>query len=106
MSSAKSKIEVKKKLAWSSVPDALLTNSGLSWRGRVILGWMLGRPEGWELYVSHIQKVFGLSQEQWKATRKELEATGFFKQRRERDEKTGAFIWHNVVTDAPLYQKP
>ncbi|MET3795464.1 hypothetical protein ABIC14_000437 [Pseudomonas sp. PvP046] len=82
------------------VPASVLTESRLSWRARVVLSWMLGQNEGWELRVGHIRGKFGLSEQQWSATSKELRALGYFKQERFQNE-SGKIIWENFVTLYP-----
>lgn len=87
------------------VPASVLTESRLSWRARVILSWMLGQNEGWELRVGHIRGKFGLSEQQWSATSKELRALGYFKQERFQNE-SGKIIWENFVTYNPSEPSP
>lgn len=102
MKKNESGVQVKKKLAWSAVPDLVLVDSKLSWRARVVLGWMLGRPDGWVLYVTNIQNTFKLSPSQWLGIKRELVAAGFFRQVRKRGDG-GVFEWANEVTDQPLH---
>lgn len=87
------------------VPASVLTESRLSWRARVVLSWMLGQNEGWELRVGHIRGKFGLSEQQWSATSKELRALGYFKQERFQNE-SGKIIWENFVTYTPCEPSP
>lgn len=60
----KDSIKVKRR-AFSVVPDDILADARLSWRARVLLAWMLGRSENFDLRIHHIRKVFRISEQQW-----------------------------------------
>lgn len=92
-----------KKRPYSSIPDDILTDSRMSYPTRVILGWMLGRSEDFEFYVSHVRRVFRISEQQWVKYRKEMQAVGYFAQHKER-QADGTFRWINIVSDQPEFQ--
>lgn len=103
--SAEQSLTIRKRRAYSSVPDDILTDGRLSARARVILAWMIGRPEGWELRVGHLQSVFQLSKEQWRAARRELEAAGYYRQTQSRL-SNGQVDWKREVWDVPIETHP
>lgn len=98
-------ISVNRRLAYSAVPDAVLEHPALSFSARTTLGWMLGRPAGWEIRVGYMLKVLRLTDKTWKRTKRELIREGFFSQRREKGDN-GKFVWFQEVTDAPLFPIP
>ncbi|CAM3628240.1 hypothetical protein [Halomonas casei] len=100
----KDSIKVKRR-AFSVVPDDILADARLSWRARVLLAWMLGRSENFDLRIHHIRKVFRISEQQWVKARKEMQAVGYFHQERIRGEK-GRLRWVNCVTETPEPPSP
>ncbi|MBK7846249.1 MAG: hypothetical protein IPJ73_02150 [Zoogloea sp.] len=51
-------IVVRKRRPYSSVPDDVLEDIRLSMRARLVVAWMLGRPDGWIIRVA-MMKVLG-----------------------------------------------
>ncbi|MCC8628528.1 hypothetical protein [Xanthomonas vesicatoria] len=89
-----------KRRAFSAVPDDILTNHRLGWTARVVLSWMLGRSSDFKLNIWHVRKTFKLSEQQWLRARREMQAAGYFQQKRVRDSQ-GKIKWLQVVTDTP-----
>lgn len=100
-------LQIRKRRAFSAVPDDILTNLELGDRACRILSWLLGRPENWKIYVRNIQSTFRLTDPQWRKVRRELEAAGFYFQEGRRAED-GTWRWINIVFDEPQpsHQKP
>jgi len=98
-------ITLKKRRSWSSVPDDVLEDTRLSLRARAVLGWMLGRPAGWELYVGHMRHVLDVSEHVWVSIRAELEGVGYYTQSRSRD-AAGKIVWVREVSDTPTPPSP
>lgn len=96
-----SAIRIRKKVAFSAVPDTVFSLK-MSHTAIVILGWALGRPDGWTFYVEHMMKVLNLSDRTWPKAKKQLVTAGFFLQKKERNE-FGKITWSNEFTDAPLW---
>lgn len=67
---------------------------------RLVLGWLIGRPDGWEVRISYLQRVLGLTKPRWAKARKEMEACGYLEQFR-RKAANGTFVWEHFVTDTP-----
>ncbi len=95
-----STVKIHKRRSFSAIPDDILEDTRMRTETRLVLGWLIGRPDGWEVRVSHVQRVLGLSRPRWVKVRKELEAFGFLLQIRRRD-GNGHFVWEHVVTDTP-----
>lgn len=100
-------IKVRKKRAYSAVPDDVLTNKSLSVSARLVLAYMIGRPDGWVIYVSQVCYAIGIGTGgKWRGVRNELEKAGYFRQMRVRGED-GKIKWHHEVTDDPtILSKP
>jgi hypothetical protein len=93
-------ITVKKTRPWAAVPNDLLEDRRLSLRARLVLAWMVGRPDGWEIKVWHMCRTLGASAHVWTSIRKELEAAGYYQQDRRRSED-GRIQWVKTVRDMP-----
>jgi hypothetical protein len=98
-------LTVKKRRAFSAVPDDILTDKSLSERARVLLAWLVGRPDNWVIKVSHVRALFRLSERQWSKARGELEVAGYYRQERHRKED-GTIRWQNEVWDTPMSYHP
>jgi hypothetical protein len=94
------RISLSKKRSWSAVPDDILCNSQLSFSARVVLGYCLGRPDGWTFHVSHPQSVLGLGVAQWRAARRQLIDAGFLVHSR-RKGHDGRWVWDMILFDEP-----
>jgi hypothetical protein len=101
----KAVFNVRRKLTFSSVPDVVLQDKGLSFAARVTLGWMLGRSDDFQIQIKYMIEKLGLSDKTWPRVRRELMARGFFRQIK-RKNGDGKFEWTQEVTDAPLYDQP
>lgn len=93
-------ITVKKTRPWAAVPNDLLEDRSLSLRARLVLAWMVGRPDGWEIMVWHMCSTLDMSDHVWASIRKELEAAGYYQQDRRRAED-GRIQWVKTVRDIP-----
>ncbi len=98
-------IVVRKRRPYSLVPDDVLEDTRLSMRARLALGWMLGRPDGWVIRITHMMKVLGMSEHIWTAIRNEIQQVGYYRQTRIRLE-TGRFVWEKEVIDSPETPSP
>lgn len=97
--------------SFSWVPDSILTEGGLSLQARAVLAWLVGRPRGWRVQIWHLRRELGekngsgkkvaLSPSRWRKIRNELEANGYFRQSRARNEETGRWVWRHQVFDTP-----
>lgn len=93
-------IVVRKRRPYSSVPDNVLEDIRLSMRARLVLAWMLGRPNDWVIRIGHMMKVLGMSGHVWATIRNELQQFGYYRQTRVRLE-TGRFVWEKEALDPP-----
>jgi len=98
-------ITVRKRRKWSAVPDDVLEDIRLSLRARAVLGWMLGRPDGWEIQIEHMLRVLGLTEFVWAAIRTELQQAGYYRQIRVR-QANGTITWIKDVLDPPEPPSP
>lgn len=83
------------------VDERVYARHGLSIAGRHVLGWMLGRSDDYEIRVSVVRRVHGLSEGTWRRVRDELKRDGWLTQEKRRGED-GRWEWEMLLTDAPL----
>lgn len=94
-------VKVRRRASFSIVDDRLFCDKRLDLDTRMVAAWMLGRPDGWIIRITHMQKALGISECVWKRVRQQLVATGYFSSRRERRDD-GTLGWTHVVDDAGL----
>jgi hypothetical protein len=78
---------------YSIVPNSIL-EMNVSPVARLILAWVVGRPDGWVLILGHMLSTLRLSESVWLRARKEIIAAGLFEQRRVRRDD-GTLAWQN-----------
>ena len=93
-------ITVRKRRTWSAVPDDVLEHPRLSLRARAVLGWMLGRADGWVIQVEHMLRVLRMTEYVWASVRSELQEAGYYRQTRVR-QANGTITWIKDVLDPP-----
>lgn len=98
-------IQIRRRQRWSAVPDSVLEAVGMSFGARVVLAWLIGREDGWEIRIGHMCRVLGLTDKSWPRIRDELRSAGFFASVRRKAEG-GRFEWEHTITDSPLYAIP
>ena len=55
-------ITLVRRRSFSVVPDDILLDKRMSLRARLVLGWMVGRPEGWIFSVRQMQMALGMTE--------------------------------------------
>lgn len=95
-----STVQIRKRRAFSAIPDDILEDKRMRTETRLVLGWLIGRPNGWIVRVRHIMAVLGLSDGRWKTSRREMEKYGYLQQIRTQT-TDGTFQWEHAVTDTP-----
>jgi hypothetical protein len=98
-------ITVRKRRTWSAVPDDVLEHPRLSLRARAVLGWMLGRADGWVIQVEHMLRVLRMTEYVWASVRSELQAAGYYRQTRVR-QPNGTITWEKVALYPPEPPSP
>ena len=93
-------LKIQKRRSFSVVPDYVLEDRRMRPETRLVLAWLIGRPDGWEVRVRQVINVLGLSRDRWSRARREMQDCGYLKQSRHR-KSDGSFEWEHVVTDAP-----
>lgn len=96
-----STIRVNRKEAYSIVPDRILEDVRMRPETRLVLSWLVSRPDGWQIRVWYVQKVLGLTSHRWTVARKELAHYGYLRQER-LTSADGKFYWDIEVTDTPV----
>lgn len=90
---------------WTTVDNRVFYDLRLSLEARAVLGWMLGRSDGFEIRIGPLCRMLGVSDTKWRRIRGELTAAGYFVQAK-RPGAGGRFVWENEVTDYPLDRVP
>ena len=98
-------ITVRKRQKWSAVPDDVLEHPQLSLRARAVLGWMLGRADGWVIQIEHMLRVLRMTEYVWASVRIELQEAGYYRQTRVR-QPNGTITWIKDVLDPPEPPSP
>lgn len=93
-------VKICKRRAFSAIPDDILQDTRMRPETRLVLGWLIGRPDDWEVRLSYLQRVLGLTRDRWAKARKEMEQCGYVQQIRQKN-ADGTFRWEYVVTDTP-----
>lgn len=89
-----------KREPYTVVQDSVLEDKRMRPETRLVLAWLLGRPNNWIVYVGHVQRTLGLSPNRWARARKEMQKAGYLVQRRERL-SNGRYKWVHEVFDRP-----
>ncbi len=96
-----STLKVHKRRSFSAIPDDILEDKRMRTETRLVLGWLIGRPDGWIVRVRHVMAVLGLTEGRWKTSRREMEKSGYLQQVRKQT-VGGIFAWEHAVTDTPV----
>lgn len=84
------------------MPESIFRFHRMSLGARLVAGYMAGRPPGWQLHLTQVQKVLGIGDTAWRSICRELKACGVLLQERKRCPKTGKLIWTNSISDSPF----
>ena len=96
-----STVKIRKRRSFSAIPDDILEDKRMRTETRLVLGWLIGRPNGWIVRVRHVMAVLGLSEGRWKTSRREMEKYGYLQQVRTKT-IDGTFQWEHAVSDEPI----
>lgn len=96
-----STVKIRKRRSFSAIPDDILEDKRMRTETRLVLGWLIGRPDGWIVRVRHVMAVLGLTEGRWKTSRREMEKYGYLQQVRTQT-ADGIFQWEHAVTDEPI----
>ena len=91
-------LKIKNKNHFSVVPDNLLENKTLSLQARAVAGWLVGRSDNFEIRISSLKRILGITDFVWVKIRKELEKNGYWKSSRTFDQKTGNIVWEHIFS--------
>lgn len=67
----KGTFKVKKRRSFGCIPDDILEDIRIAPEARCVCGWMVSRPDGWEIRIAHVQRVLGLSDSSWGRIKKQ-----------------------------------
>jgi len=98
-------ITLVRRRSFSVVPDDILLDKRMSLRARLVLGWMVGRPEGWIFSVLQMQVALGMIEADWVSVGNDMQRAGYYRQERIRKDG-GRWAWIKTVTDVPESPSP
>lgn len=91
-------VTVRKSRPFAVIPDDILEDTKLSLDTRLVLGWMVSRPNGWIIKIGHMCTVLGISEYVWRRQRDEMQLRGYYRQWYSRNAQ-GQIDWHREVSD-------
>lgn len=91
-------VTVRKSRPFAVIPDDILEDTKLSLDTRLVLGWMVSRPNGWVIKIGHMCTVLGISDYVWRRQRDEMQLRGYYRQWYSRNAQ-GQIDWHREVSD-------
>jgi hypothetical protein len=85
---------------WKTMPAEIFDHPGLSPVTRATLGWILTRPDGWELVIGPMLMIVGISEHIWlKTVRPELMEHGYLLC--DKFTEKGRVVWIYTVVSRP-----
>lgn len=82
------------------LPKAVLNDAGLSWEARGVMGYLLDKPDAWEIRIHDLHRKGPAGRYKVKRILEELEAAGYVRRWRER-RADGTFDWVCEVYESP-----
>ncbi len=89
--------------AWSAVPIAFLENKTINLTARVVGAWLVGRPDGWQISISHMLRALGIGKDAWQRAARELEEAGFLTRACAPTGPGGRMVWN--ITFSPVHKQ-
>lgn len=93
-------IRVVKDKGYFAVSNVPFNDINLSWEARGIMGYLLSKPDGWQVNVSDLIKSGGAKLHKIRRILKELETHGYLKRKQTQDGQ-GKIIWISTVYETP-----
>jgi DNA-binding MarR family transcriptional regulator len=88
------------KTNFTIITNAVLRDENLSFRARGVLACILSRPDNWKTTAESLARESKEGRSAILTTLKELEAAGYMKRTKYRNEK-GQWVWESFVYDTP-----
>lgn len=101
--SAKSINNIREK-GYSITPNSILESKDLSAVAKICIAWLMGRPSGWHLIISHMLNSLDISEAQWAKAKKELIKAGLFEQKKLK-KPDGKIEWYHWWFTIPTFTK-
>ncbi len=93
-------LRVEYKGRWGAVPEELIEDQQLSLEARAVAAWLAIRPPGWIITVIALQNRLKLGRDRWRRIRNELQAAGYFVQKRSIGDD-GKILWMQTFNPVP-----
>src|SRR5947209_4868072 len=79
----------------------LFEDQRLSLEARGLMGYLLSKPDDWQVRVPDLQRTAGVGRDQLRRILRELEAAGYLVRRRTHG-PDGRWLWESLVHETPL----
>lgn len=93
-------ISIRRQRTISDIPTEILEDTRMRTETRLVMGYLVSRPDGWEISAAKVQKILDISEGRWKKARQEMESCGYLNQVRVSG-PDGTFRWKYLITDKP-----
>lgn len=91
---------VKQRGDFAVLPKAMLNSDSLSWEARGLLGYLLEKPDGWQISLTNLVRNGPAKADKVRRILSELEDAGYLVRRRTNGDG-GAFKWDSEIYETP-----
>lgn len=91
---------VKQAGEFAILPKAMLNSDSLSWEARGMLGYLLEKPDGWQISLTNLVRNGPAKADKVRRILSELEDAGYLVRRRTNGDG-GAFKWDSEIYESP-----
>lgn len=91
---------VKQAGEFAILPKAMLNSDNLSWEARGLLGYLLEKPDGWQISLTNLVRNGPAKADKVRRILSELEDAGYLVRRRTNGDG-GAFKWDSEIYETP-----
>ena len=93
-------LRLKKTRDYFKVANSVFTNRNISWEARGLMGYLLSKPDDWQVRVHDLVRQGPAGQHKISRMLRELEVAGYLMRRRFR-RADGTFEWFVLILEDP-----
>src|SRR5574340_412573 len=97
-------LRLPKKDKYFKVANSVFNDENLSWEARGVMGYLLSKPDNWQLRVVDLERRGPAGQDKIRRILRELEAAGYLRRERFR-RRDGTFGWFILIFEHPSLSK-
>jgi hypothetical protein len=91
---------------YSIINNEFFSDRNLSAEARGTLGYLLTKPDNWQVQVNHLQWIMCMGRDQLRRVLRELEGAGYLMREAHHDPETGRWLWVSTVYETPSPENP